>query len=181
MLFDSLYALLQIAVTAVVAYAWLILLLRLTGKRSLAQLNAFDFVITVALGSTLASFLLSKDVTIVDGMLGLAMLLGLQYVLTRLSVASPIVKRLVRSRPRQLLRDGVYDCTAMAHERVTEGEAMAAIRKQGIGRIEDVAALVLETDGSFSVFRSGPDDAPLTALSDVAGAAEEKESNHGAA
>jgi uncharacterized membrane protein YcaP (DUF421 family) len=173
-LFDSLHSLLRITLAAITAYAALILLLRLTGKRSLAKLNAFDFVITVALGSTLASFVLNKDVTFADGLLGLFMLLALQFALSWLSIRSGWVKELVRSQPRLLLRDGEFDRAALGRERVTEGEALAAIRKEGVGRVADVAALVLETDGSFSVIRAD-EQAPLTSLRDVAGAAESKE------
>lgn len=177
MLFDSPYSLLRICLAAITAYAALILLLRLTGKRSLAKLNAFDLVITIALGSTLASFVLSKDVTFADGLLGLFMLLALQYALSWLSIKSGRVKELVRSRPRLLLRNGAFDRAALERERITEGEALAAIRKDGVGRMEDVAALVLETDGSFSVIRAD-EQAPLTTLRDVAGAAENKDVLH---
>lgn len=169
MLFDSLYALLRIALAAIAAYATLIVLLRVSGKRSLAKLNAFDFIVTVALGSTLASFVLSKDVTFADGILALVMLLGLQYALSRASVLFPVVKHLVRSEPRVLLRNGQFDDAALQDERVTKGEALAAIRKHGFGETEDVRALILETDGSFSVIgKEGT--GKLTALEDVRGA-----------
>lgn len=174
MLFDSPYSLLRICLAAITAYAALILLLRLTGKRSLAKLNAFDLVITIALGSTLASFVLSKDVTFADGLLGLFMLLALQYAISWLSIKSRRVKELVRSQPRLLLRDGSFDRAALERERITEGEALAAIRKEGVGRVQDVAALVLETDGSFSVIRAD-EQAQLTALRDVTGATENRE------
>jgi uncharacterized membrane protein YcaP (DUF421 family) len=174
MLFDSPQSLFRILLAAITAYAALILLLRLSGKRSLAKLNAFDFVITIALGSMLASFVLSKDVTFADGLLGLAMLLGLQFALSWMSVKSARVKRMVRSRPRLLLRDGRFDDAALARERITRGEALAAMRKDGVGRIEDAGALVLETDGSFSVVRSDQ-QAPLTCLRDVEGAAENRD------
>lgn len=171
MLFDSFYALLRIALGAIAAYATLIVLLRVAGKRSLSKLNAFDFIITVALGSTFASFVLSKDVSFADGLVALVMLIGLQYGLTRASIALPVVKRMVRSEPRLLLRDGKFDQAALRAERVTEGEALAAIRKQGHGRVEKITALVLETDGSFSVIGARDDEA-LSALADVRGASE---------
>lgn len=169
MLFDSLYALLRIALAAITAYTTLIVLLRISGKRSLAKLNAFDFVITIALGSTFASFVLSKDVAFADGILAIALLLGLQYALSRASIVFPVVKRLVRSEPRVLLRDGQFDGAALRHERVTKDEALAAIRKHGIGKLEDVRVLVLETDGSFSVI-GNQETGELTALDDVRGA-----------
>ncbi len=173
MLFDSFYALLRIALAAITAYAALIVLLRIAGKRSLAKLNAFDFVITVALGSTLASFVLSKDVKFADGLLALAMLLGLQYLISRVSVASKAFGSLVRSQPRLLLKDGLFDMRALQEERVTPAEGLAAIRKHGVGNLEDVSALVLETDGSLSVIVAGK-SGDLTTLVDVSGCAESR-------
>ncbi|GGD91447.1 DUF421 domain-containing protein [Tsuneonella deserti] len=168
MLFDGFHSLLRITLGAITAYAALIIFLRISGKRSLAKLNAFDFVITVALGSTLASFILSKDVSFADGLLALAILLGLQYAISRASIASDKFGRLVRSQPRLLLKDGLFDEGALQEERVTLAEGMAAIRKHGIGNPTDVAAVILETDGSLSVIAAVQSD-QLTSLEDVKG------------
>lgn len=165
MFFDSLDGLVRVVVIAVLAYAALVLLLRVAGKRSLAKLNAFDLVVTVALGSTLATVLLSGDVAFAEGALAFAMLALLQWTVSRLSIASPAFRRLVRSQPRLLLAEGEFLHEAMSDERVTEHEIEAVIRSSGIGRIEDVGAVVLETDGSLSVIRRS--DAPLTVLGHV--------------
>lgn len=165
MLFDNLYGLLRVLVISVLAYAALIIVLRAAGKRSLAKLNAFDLVVTVALGSTLATVLLTSDVALLEGVLAFAMLALLQWVVARLSIAWPLFATLVRSSPRLLVEDGRYREQAMAAERVTRSEIAAVVRSAGIGRIEDVAAVVLETDGSMSVI--GRTDHPPTILSDV--------------
>ena len=166
MLFDGWEPLARIVLIAAGAYFALILILRVAGKRSLAKLNAFDFAITVAFGSMLSTVVLSSDVTLAEGVVGLVALAALQYVVSATSVHSRAFKRLVRSRPRRVVADGQYLDEAMARERVTASELDAAVRKQGIGRIEEVAAVVLETDGSFSVIRRGG-EGPLTALRSV--------------
>jgi len=166
MLYDDLTGILRVLAVSVGAYAALILILRAAGKRSLAKLNAFDLVVTVALGSTLATVLLSKDVPFVEGVLAFVMLAGLQYGVAKASVHLGWFKELVRSDPRLLVKDGRYLEDAMVRERVTRSEVDAAVRKKGVGRIEEVAAVVLETDGSFSVIRTGGDGA-LTALRSV--------------
>lgn len=153
MVFDSLESLGRVFIAGLCGYAALILVLRIAGKRSLAKLNAFDLVVTVAFGSTLATVLLSKDVPLADGVLAFVVLAGLQYGVSKASVLWPAVNRLVRSSPRLLVEDGTYREEAMAGERVTRSEVDAAIRKHGIGTIEDVSAVVLETDGEFSVIR----------------------------
>jgi len=155
MLFDNSFGLVRVAIVSILAYGSLILVLRLAGNRSLAKLNAFDFVVTVALGSTLATVLLANDVALAEGLLAFAMLAGLQWAVSRLSVSWPMFRRAVRNQPRLLCENGQFPDHAMKAERVTRSEMEAAIRNAGIGRLEDVAAVVLETDGSMSVIRRG--------------------------
>lgn len=165
MFFDSLHDLLRVVLIAMLAYATLVGVLRLAGKRALAKLNAFDLVVTVALGSTLATVLLSKDVSFLEGALAFAMLALLQWTVSRLSITLPFFRDLVRSQPRILFEDGEYRRRAMREERVTEDEILAVIRSAGVGRIEDVAAVVLETDGTLSVIEGR--GRTLTALAGV--------------
>jgi uncharacterized membrane protein YcaP (DUF421 family) len=165
MFFDNLQGLLRIALISLPAYGWLVLVLRLAGKRSLSKLNAFDLVVTVALGSTLATILLTQDVAFLEGALAFCMLAALQWLVSRFSVSSPWFSRLVRSEPRLLVENGSYREAAMAAERVTVSDVDAAIRNAGIGRLEGVAAVVLETDGSMSVI--GRTDGEMTALRSV--------------
>lgn len=153
MFYDNLYGLLRVAVIALAAYVTLILVLRAAGKRALAKLNAFDLVVTVALGSTLATVLLSKDIAFAEGALAFAMLAVLQWLVSKASIYSSLARRLTRATPTILMRDGVMIDDALRSERVTRGEVMAAIRGQGIGRTADVAAVVLECDGSLSAIR----------------------------
>ncbi|PXA94709.1 DUF421 domain-containing protein [Nostoc sp. 3335mG] len=165
MIFDNLQGLVRVMVISTLAYASLVFVLRLAGKRALAKLNAFDLVVTVALGSTLATVLLTKDVAFLEGLLAFAMLALLQWLVARLSIASSRFRSLVRSTPRLLVEDGRLLDQAMRHERVTKGEIEAAIRSSGLSRIEDVGAVVLETDGSLSVLKRN--DKPFNLLSDV--------------
>lgn len=151
MFFDSWSALGRIALTGIAVYCAVVLFLRVTGKRTLSKWNAFDFVVTIALGSTLAASLLSKDTAIVEGMLGLGLLMGLQFVVTWLSVRSSTVRRLLKSQPTLLLHEGRFQRNAMRRERVTESEVRAALRSHGVSSVERATAVVLETDGNFSV------------------------------
>jgi uncharacterized membrane protein YcaP (DUF421 family) len=151
MLFDSPQDLLRILAIGVLTYGVLIVILRVSGKRTLAKLNAFDFVVTVALGSTLATILLSTDVTLAEGAGALALLVALQFVATWLSVRWKPLRSLLKSTPTLVLRQGELLTDAMRRQRVTDNEIYQAIRQQGIGDLSAVAAVVLETDGTFSV------------------------------
>lgn len=153
MIIGSLYGLLRTLVVGPLAYLLLIAILRVSGKRTLAKMNAFDFVVTVALGSTLATVLLSKDVPLLEGVLGVAVLAILQFVIAWISLRSSAVEAVVKATPRVLLRDGVIDHAALRAERVTPEEVAAAVRQGGSGDLSRVAAVVLETDGSFSIIR----------------------------
>lgn len=151
MFFDGWFDLLRILVVGVCAYGGLVLLLRLTGKRTLSKMNAFDLVVTVALGSTLASALLSSDVSLSEALLAFLTLCGLQLVVALASLRSRRVRELVKSEPALLVHRGAMLPAALRRERVTEEEVLAAVRAQGFAKMDQVEAVVLETDGSFSV------------------------------
>lgn len=144
-------------VIGVLAYAVLVLLLRISGKRTLSKMNAFDLVVTVALGSTLATVLLSKDVALAEGALAFLVLVGLQYVLAWVSSRSggfsAWFRGLIKSEPTLLLYRGRLLHGALRRERVTAGEVQAAVRSAGIADLQEAEAVVLETDGTFSVVR----------------------------
>ncbi|HEX6260106.1 MAG TPA: YetF domain-containing protein, partial [Woeseiaceae bacterium] len=151
----------------ILAYAGVILLLRLSGRRTLSKMNAFDLIVTVALGSTLATVLLNKDVTLAQGMLAFATLIGLQFIITWASVRARWVRQLVTGEPALLFYKGAFLSQALRSARVTEDEVRASIRSAGVLALEDIEAVVLETDGTFSVVR--PDGAAgQTSLAGIA-------------
>lgn len=151
--FDDWSVLVRTAVVGVLAYASLVLLLRFTGKRTLSKMNAFDFVVTVALGSTLATILLSREVTLAQGVLALALLVVLQFAITWTSVRVSWVRRAVTGEPSLLLYRGELLGDAMRKARVTEDEVRAAVRSAGLAGVAEAESVVLETDGSFSVVK----------------------------
>jgi uncharacterized membrane protein YcaP (DUF421 family) len=173
MFFDSWLGLLRVLVVGTLAYVGLVALLRVSGKRTLSKMNAFDLVVTVALGSTLATVLLSKDVALLEGVLAFALLILLQLAITWLSVRSERFQALVKAQPRLLLHRGRPLPEALRAERVTEEELRAAVRAQGAGSLEELDAVVLETDGTFSVLRSVGGRSSGSALANVRGVASE--------
>lgn len=134
-----------------IAYIALVAILRLSGKRTLAKMNAFDLVVTVALGSTLATIILSPGTALAEGVAALAFLCGAQYLVAQLTTSVPLARRLAKSDPVVVLRDGEIVAPALRRERLTEREVHQAVRSSGCGGLELVAAVVLETDGTLSV------------------------------
>lgn len=151
MLFQGWGGILRTILVGTLAYGLLVAALRSSGKRTLAKLNAFDLVVTVAIGSTLATVLLSSDVALAEGVTAFATLIGLQWIVAYASVRSRKVARLVRSEPQLLMRDGEICADALRRERVTEDELMTVIRTSPTSDPDEVAAVILESDGSFSV------------------------------
>lgn len=141
------------ALVGVMAYVALVLLLRISGKRTLSKMNAFDLIVTVALGSTLASILTSQDVALAEGLVAFAALIGLQLVMAFASSRSRAVSRLVKAEPALLAHRGRMLEEALHRERVARDEVLAAVRQQGAPSLDAVEAVVLETDGSFTVIR----------------------------
>lgn len=170
MFFDGWFAILRILIVGVFAYAALIVFLRVSGKRTLSKWNAFDFIVTIALGSTLASVVMSKDIALVEGVFALLLLIGLQFLITSLSVRFDRLKKLIKAEPTLLLDRGEFLHTAMKRERVTESEIRTAIRAAGSASIEEIEAVVLETDGSLSVVKKSSNGS-RSALKDVSDSA----------
>ncbi len=155
MFFDNWFSLLRILVLGTATYGLLVLYVRLFGKRTLSKLSAFDLVVTVALGSTLSSVIISKEVKLADGALALLLLCTLQFAVAYLLVRSPRAERLAKSEPRLLYFQGRFIDEAMAAEMITTDDISAAVRSEGIADFAAVTAVVLEADGSLSVI-SGP-------------------------
>ncbi|MEI4195341.1 DUF421 domain-containing protein [Roseovarius sp. E0-M6] len=132
-------------------YVALVAALRVSGKRTLAQLNAFDLAVTVAFGSTLATIMLSRDVSLAEGVVALGLLIVLQWVVTASSVRSKRFAEMVRAEPTLLLRNGEFCDETMRRERVTREEVKSARRRAGLSGPEAARAVILEGDGSFSV------------------------------
>lgn len=153
--FDNWSVLFRTAVIAVSAYVTLVVFLRISGRRTLSKMNAFDLVVTVALGSTLATVLLNKDVSLAQGAIAFALLIGMQFVVTWTSVRAGWVRRLVTGEPALLLYQGALLPAALRVARVTEDEVRSAVRGAGFANMGAVEAVVLETDGSFSVVGQG--------------------------
>lgn len=151
MFFDSVHDLLRVVLVGTLAYIGCVVLLRLSGNRTLSKMNSFDLVVTVAFGSTLSSILITKDIALAEGLLAIALLILLQFVITWLSVRSSTINALIKTAPTLLLKDGCMLDEAMARVRITKDEIRTAVRQQGSGGLEQIAAVVLETDGSLSV------------------------------
>ncbi|HEX6232237.1 MAG TPA: YetF domain-containing protein [Jiangellaceae bacterium] len=155
MWFDSWYDVVRVILVGAAAYVTLVAVLRISGKRTLAKLNAFDLIVTVALGSTLATILLNSSVSWSEGLVAIAVLTSLQYIVALIGSRIPSARSLVTAQPTLLVHDGAVLDEVLQGERVAVAEVRQALRASGHGDLSQVAAVVLETDGTLSVIASG--------------------------
>lgn len=160
--FDNWESIFRTLIITVLAYIALIFLLRISGKRTLSKMNAFDFIVTIALGSTLATVLLNKTVALADGILAFSLLIGLQYLISYLAVRSKKISQLVKATPALMVYNGEMLTKAMRDERVNEDEIYAILRENGVSSIKDAKAVILETDGSLTVISTSNEVNPET-------------------
>jgi uncharacterized membrane protein YcaP (DUF421 family) len=151
MWFDAWSDIARVALIGSAAYISLIVVLRISGKRTLAKLNAFDLVVTVAVGSTLATILLNSDVSFAEGVTALALLAVLQFLAATISSRFTLGRAVVTARPTLLVSQGRCLDEALRSQRVSVDQIRQAIRSTGQGDVSQVAAVVLEPDGSLSV------------------------------
>ncbi|MFZ0241913.1 MAG: YetF domain-containing protein [Desulfobacterales bacterium] len=167
MLFYSWHNLGRVFVVGILAYVGLVILLRISGKRTIASMNIFDMVVTVAFGSTLASTILPQTTFLADGLLALAVLIGLQYVVAFFIVRSKQFAHLVKSEPTLLLYKGRFFDEALRRERLEREQVLAAVRKKGLLDVSKIEAVILETSGSISVIPESAEDVGLSSLQGV--------------
>lgn len=153
MLFQGWAGIVRTLLVGTLAYATVVLFLRISGKRTLSKLNAFDLVVTVALGSTLSSILLQESIALAEGATALGLLILLQYLVTYASVRSDRIAKAVRSEPSLLVRNGSFCHDAMMRQRLTEDEIMSAVRTSGSAELSGVEAVILESDGTLSIIK----------------------------
>lgn len=153
MIFDGWAPVIRTLVLGTLSYFSLIILLRVSGKRTLSKMNAFDLVVTVAFGSTLASILTSKNVALVQGVTAMALLILLQLICTFLAVRVRWFQRLIKAQPTLIFYRGQYLESTLKRQRVTKDEVVAAMRENGIASPDDVDAVVIESEGSLSILK----------------------------
>jgi uncharacterized membrane protein YcaP (DUF421 family) len=149
--FNSWESLLRIVIVGVISYVALILLLRASGKRTLSRMNAYDMVITMALGSILAKVLLTADQSISESITAMFVLIGLQYSVSVAMCHWRLLRHFLSAKPAVLFHEGAFTKSTMRRERVDKDEVQAAIHAKGIADIAMVEAVILGTNGDLSV------------------------------
>ncbi|MBU5616653.1 DUF421 domain-containing protein [Psychrobacter sp. TAE2020] len=151
--FDSIEKLGRIALTTVIIYLLIVLVTKVSGKRSTSQLNNFDWIVTVMIGSLGASTILLKDIPLVEGASSIVILYLLQYLVTKYASISPQFSSVILSEPRIVFYQGQFLPEAMQAERLNRQELECAMRSEGIHSLSEVEAIVFESDAKLTVIK----------------------------
>lgn len=165
--FDNWNGVFRVAVTTIVAYILVVLMLRISGKRTLAKMNAFDTVVTIALGSILSSVILSKSTPIAEGITAIGLLILLQYIITFITVRNNYFKKIISSNPTLLFYDGKLLKDAMKKQRVSEEEINKSVREAGFSSLNQIKAIILESTGDITVINNTDHSTSQNAMEDI--------------
>ncbi|UQN05281.1 DUF421 domain-containing protein [Deinococcus sp. QL22] len=144
--------LLEIVFRTTLMFVWLMLLLRITGKRGLAQLSPLELAIVIGLGSAAGDPMFYPEVPLLHAMLTLALVVGLQRLLTFLVIRSERVETFVEGLPVELVRDGVVVPHALGRANLSREDLFERLRGQGVRQLGEVQRAYFEQDGNLTVF-----------------------------
>lgn len=153
MIFTDWETIKNILITGVITYLFLIMAIRMFGKRSLSQLNAYDFSVTVALGSILANTLTNASLSVMAGIASFTLLLLLQFIIAKIAVHIPFFNKVIKSSPSLLFYKGQFDEKMMKKKRVTKDDIFQAVRLEQNASLDEVLAVVMEVNGQLSVLQ----------------------------
>lgn len=139
------------ALAAILFYVLIVVLVRVSGKRTTAELNSFDWIINVTVGSLAASGILLDSVPTLRATVAIVVIVALQYLLTTLTRRNETASAIIKDCPTVLLHKGKFLAEPMQHTRVSKEEILNAMRKDGFVHLEEAAWVILETDGSLNV------------------------------
>jgi uncharacterized membrane protein YcaP (DUF421 family) len=143
----------------VIVYLVLVVLLRLFGKRELAQLNPFDLVVLLSLSNTVQNAIIGDDNSVTGGVIGAFGLLAINWLVVRALFRSPRLTRMLEGRSDVLIRNGQIDARALKRESLTHEELLSVVHKQGFEGFHQVRTCHLEPNGTFYVEAFEPSQA----------------------
>jgi uncharacterized membrane protein YcaP (DUF421 family) len=150
----------EIVVRTAIVYLFLVAVMRISGKREVGQMSILELIVILIISDAVQNSMVGENTTIWGGLVAVLTLLGLDALLKVITGRSRRLRRAIEGEPRLLVRDGRLLPKALREEKVEPSDVRAAVRAQGLERVEDVHLAVLETDGSISVIPKSGKPAP---------------------
>ena len=148
----------EVVVRTAIVYLFLVVAMRLSGKRQVGQMSILELIIVLVVADAVQNSMVGQNTSIWGGIVAVITLLAMDFVLNSLILRSIRLRRAIQGEPRLLVRDGRLLARALDEEKVLPDEVRASVRAAGIERLDDVHLAVLETDGRISVISK--QDAP---------------------
>jgi len=140
----------------IVVYIFLVVLLRVFGKRELAQLNPFDLVVLLSLSNTVQNAIIGDDNSVSGGLVGAFTLLFVNYIVVRFLFRHRRLDQIIEGTPTVLVKDGRVCHDALAKELITVAELQTVVRRQGLEGVHELESCILEPGGTFAMKRKEP-------------------------
>ena len=141
----------EFPIRAVIVYAFMLLILRLTGKRQVGQLAPFDLVLLLVISNAVQNSMNAGDNSVSSGVILVLSLVAINWIVGEISYRSKKRELLIEGMPQVLVHNGIVDEKRLAKERLTHHELMAAVRKAGVGSLDEVHIAIMESNGNISV------------------------------
>lgn len=158
LVFNNWQTFFRVSLSGIFIYFTLIVIINLFGKRSIANLSMHDYIVTLAMGSIVASTIISKDATLVDGLAGVLILLVLQYLVTLTTSRYSKFFKTINAKPAVLFLEGKFIEKNIKDNRITRNEIYSVIRMQGQTTSDNIFAVILESNGNLSVIKSASEE-----------------------
>ena len=155
-IFDLMVPLAEKMLRPAIVYLFLVVLLRIFGKRELAQLNPFDLVVLLSLSNTVQNAIIGNDNSLTGGLVGAFTLLALNYLVVRFLFRHRRLDQLLEGKPTMLIEHGHIVKDQLARELLSHSELMTVLHRQGFYTLDEVEQCVLEPGGTFAIKRKEP-------------------------
>jgi len=143
----------EMVIRAIIVYAALILLIRLTGKRQIGQLSPFDLILLLILSDAVQNSMNGGDESLIGGLITAITLITLNYLMGLAALKNPRLEHMIEGRPQVLVREGKLFKEVMAEARLSDLELETALRQHECASIEEVQWAILENNGTISVLK----------------------------
>lgn len=149
--FNSWDSIIRIICITPLAYIAIVILLRVSGKKTLSKMNAFDLVVTIALGSVLASVALYQDIPLADGVTAFIVFIGIQFLFSWMHVRFKSFRGYIASKPTLIFYKGNFDHSVMKKERLSIENIKSEARQKGYSTLDGIDVIILETTGDIAI------------------------------
>ena len=156
MFLESFGKLKEIIIMGILFYFFVIIILRTSIKKTLSDISIFDFLVTATIGPIIANTIISPNTEFLDGLAAVSILLVLQYIMSKLDYKYEFISKILKSKPKLVYYDGAFLEDNMKKMRITREEIIQEARSQAGLVIEDVDAVVLESNGEVSIIEHFP-------------------------